>query len=128
MILAAVAARAVDDPKAAPPVVMPAFGVMESALKMKIAIDYKKLRIGEPWVSEVRVADVKSPSLAEQLGLKAGMEIVAIDGKRLAGLSQTEMERIMAAPKPENFTLLVKKSWLKAPEEIKVSLRAVAAP
>ena len=106
----------------APPVVLPAFNVIESALKVKVLISYRAFKGGLPFVTAMMVNDVKTPSFAQEAGLKSGMEIIAIQGQRVSGLSQPAVEQLLSQPARDFVVLLVRRSWLKRPEEIRISV------
>ena len=122
-IIAMMSALPVLGADSAPPVVLPAFNVIESALKVKVLISYRAFKGGHPFVTAMMVHDVKTPSFAQEAGLKSGMEIIAIQGQQVSGLSQAAVEQLLSQPARDSVVLLVRRSWLKRPEEILISVR-----
>ena len=103
----------------ASPVLLPPFNVIESVLKVKVVTEYQKTHLGA-FVTRMIVDEVKTPSLAQRAGLKKGMEIVAIQGHFVAGLSQAEVDQLLVQSARDSVVLLVRRSWLKQPEEIRL--------
>jgi membrane-associated protease RseP (regulator of RpoE activity) len=118
-VLALVASAALGA-DSAPPVVLPRFNVIESVLNVSVLTEYAKMSIGPAYATRMTVDKVKTPSIAQRAGLKSGMEIIAIHGQRVAGLSQAAVEQLLDQPVRDSVVLLVRKSWWKHPEEIRL--------
>lgn len=88
-------------------------------LNVKVRIVYRSTFLGA-FVSKMYAGDVKTPSIAQRAGLRGGMEIVAIQGQPVAGLSQIQIEQILSQPVQDEVVLLVRPSPKKDPEEIRV--------
>lgn len=106
-----------------PPVVLPPFSVVESALKVKVLISYHRFRNSPPFVTRMTVDEVKAGSFAEQAGLKSGMEIIAIQGQEVIGLNQTEVERLLSQLGKDTILLRVRRSWRTPPEDMRILVR-----
>jgi S1-C subfamily serine protease len=107
---------------APPPIVMPTVNVMESALKIKVTISYRRFKMGPPFVTGMTVDTVKPGSFAEQAGLKTGMEILAIQGTPVANLTQGEVERLLQQPAHGSVVVRIRRGWLKSPEDIRITV------
>ncbi len=106
-----------DEPQA--PVMLPAFNVVESVLSVNVRTEFRQTFFGA-FVTRMFVGEVKTPSVAQRAGLKKGMEIVAIQGKPVAGLSESDLSRLLVQPGLEEVVLLVRPSWLKEPREYRL--------
>jgi hypothetical protein len=114
------AARAADSDA---PIVLPAVGVSASILNVPVCIEYQRTPLG-PLVHKVYVGAVKTPSLAQQAGLKEDMEIIAIQGTKVANLSETALGELLLQPAKDYVVLLVRRSWLGKPVEIRLPVPA----
>lgn len=73
-------------------------------------------------VEEVVIEMVFKKSLAADEGLKRGMEILAINGTPLKGMTAAELEALKPAVGPV-LELLVKRSFFRKPETISIPLQ-----
>lgn len=128
---AAAAAPAPAAPASAasePPVVLPAMSVMESAMKIKIVTSYFHFSVGGAFATSMMVTDVKTPSFAQEAGLQSGMEIVAIQGKRVGGQSPGSVERLLRLPTDEPVVLTVRRPGKRRTEELTIPVRPPPPP
>ena len=63
---------------------------------------------------------VKSPSIAKRAGLVTGMEILAIQGQIVHGLSRPELAQVLQQEVAKEVVLLVRRSTKAKQEEIHV--------
>lgn len=103
---------------------LPAVSVTESLMKVNVVTSYQRFQIGEPYALAMTVAAVKAPSFAYESGLRKGMEIISIDGKKITGLTPAQVERVLAEPRKDAVVLLVRGGGIKKPKEIRISLTA----
>ncbi|MCX6955539.1 MAG: PDZ domain-containing protein [Verrucomicrobia bacterium] len=75
-----------------------------------------------PRISVLRVESVRENSAAARAGLAKGMEIVAIQGVALAGLTEEEYQRVMITPVVDVFVLRVRREGRVRTEEIRVAM------
>lgn len=96
---------------AAEPVVeLPAFHVSESLAHVVVSPFYERgRREADGRVLHLVVQDVRAGSLAAKAGLARGMEIHALQGVPLQGLTDAEVRDVMARPVTGDFVLRVKR-------------------
>jgi membrane-associated protease RseP (regulator of RpoE activity) len=125
LLLAPMLSPGAEDPA---PAVLPPVNVIETVLSVKVSTEYVRMNSGQPFATRMVVRSVKTPSIGQRAGLKNGMEIVAIQGQRIAGLSQTAVEQLLVQPVKDSVLLLVRRSWFRKPEEIRLSVGEIADP
>ena len=116
LILPAVALGAAE----LPVVKMAPVQVAEAMLDIKVVIRWQQGNYAAQWVDSIRVGDVKSPSIAKRAGLVPGMEIIAIQGQFVHGLSRPELTQMLQQEVAKEVVLLVRRSDRAKQEEIRV--------
>src|SRR5262249_32838792 len=91
------------------PATLSPYHVMESVLNVKLEIEYAMMKGSQPWVSRVRLDQVKHGSIAEKSGLKTGMEVIAIQGQTLGGLTKAQMENLLIQEGSDHVTFRVRR-------------------
>lgn len=76
----------------------------------------------DPRISFLRVESVREKSAAARAGLEKGMEIVAIQGVALHGLSEEDYQRVMRTPVAETLTLRVRRAGRVRAEELRIAV------
>jgi hypothetical protein len=79
---------------AEPPVRMAPYRVSEAMLDIKVGIMMAQNFSGQ-WVKSMWIRSVKPHSASERAGLVRGMEVVAIQGQSVRGLSQPELAQVL---------------------------------
>jgi len=75
-----------------------------------------------PRISMLKVESVRDNSAASRAGLAKGMEIVAIQGVALTGLTEEEYQRVMITPVTDVFLLRVRREGRVRTEELRIPL------
>jgi poly(3-hydroxybutyrate) depolymerase len=125
-------AAAVDE-TAAPALLLPAVSeaVMLPALRVSAVLASVELRpfyqpnagTETPTISFLRVETVRANSAAGRAGLSTGMEILAIQGVRVRGLTELDLNRLMALPAGEQIVLSVREPPSARERDIRVALK-----
>ncbi len=71
------------------------------------------------WIDSIKVANVKSGSLAKRGGLAKGTEILAIQGHFVHGLSKEELGRLLIQDEVKTIVLLVRDSAAGPQREVR---------
>jgi S1-C subfamily serine protease len=75
-----------------------------------------------PRISVLRVESVREKSAAARAGLEKGMEIVAIQGVALNGLTEEEYQHVMRTPVFDVFVLRVRREGRVKTEELRIAV------
>lgn len=75
-----------------------------------------------PRISVLRVESVREKSAAARAGLEKGMEIVAIQGVTLNGLTEEEYQQVMRTPVYEGFVLRVRRAGRVRTEDLRIAV------
>lgn len=75
-----------------------------------------------PRISMLRVESVREKSAAARAGLEKGMEIVAIQGVALNGLTEEEYQHVMRTPVFDVFVLRVRREGRVRTEELRIPI------
>jgi membrane-associated protease RseP (regulator of RpoE activity) len=124
LLAGAISLRAAVPAAQEPPVVLPEVSVMEGSMNIKVSTSYYRMGKGSAFATSMIVRTVKPGSFAEQAGLKTGMEIVSIQGTKVAGLNQGDVERLLSQPGKEVVVLQIRRPWKIRTEEMRIWLRA----
>ncbi len=73
-------------------------------------------------ISKLVVESVREKSAAARAGLEKGMEIVAIQGTALSGLTENEYQRVMQTPVSDVLVLGVRRSGRVKAEELRIQV------
>lgn len=111
-------------PASEPPIMMSAMSVMESVMKINVTTTYYRFPIGGEFATSMLVSEVRTPSFAYDAGVRKGMEIVAINGTKISGLSQGEITALLGSPKQDAVVLLIRGGGKKKPGEIRIPLKS----
>jgi C-terminal processing protease CtpA/Prc len=76
----------------------------------------------DPRISYLRVEAVREKSAAARAGLEKGMEIVAIQGVALSGLTDEDYHRVMRAPVMDALVLRVRRAGRVKVEELRIAV------
>jgi hypothetical protein len=76
-----------------------------------------------PTIAAAYVRVVRPNSRAGQAGIKVGDQILRVQGKPLAGLTDTQFKALFLLPFGDTYTLTIKRSAHSKPEEIAIPLR-----
>lgn len=76
----------------------------------------------DPRISVLRVESVREKSAAARAGLEKGMEIVAIQGVTLNGLTEEEYQQVMRAPVYDVFVLRVRREGRVRTDELRIAV------
>jgi C-terminal processing protease CtpA/Prc len=76
----------------------------------------------EPRISLLRVESVREKSAAARAGLEKGMEIVAIQGVTLNGLTEDDYQQVMRTPVYAVFVLRVRREGRVKTEELRIAV------
>jgi predicted metalloprotease with PDZ domain len=105
---------------AEPPVKMAAYHVSEAMLSIQVTTRWAQSSqsyVGQ-WVDSMRVGGVQPHSIAEKAGLRRGMEILAIQGQLVHGLTQDDLNHVLLQEVTREVVLQVRSSAHAAPVEI----------
>ena len=75
-----------------------------------------------PRISVLRVESVREKSAAARAGLEKGMEIVAIQGVTLNGLTEEEYQQVMRTPVYDVFVLRVRREGRVRTDELRIAV------
>jgi predicted metalloprotease with PDZ domain len=70
----------------------------------------------------LRVESVREKSAAARAGLEKGMEIVAIQGVTLNGLTEEEYQQVMRTPVYDVFVLRVRREGRVRTDELRIAV------
>jgi S1-C subfamily serine protease len=110
------------------PVVLPPYRVDAPLASVTMQVKYFARGSDEPRIDAVLIDGVKSDSRAARAGLAIGMEILAIQDDKLAGLTQEEFAKVMSRPLRDPFRLTVRRTRNSRPLTIALPLRVETAP
>lgn len=103
-----------------PPVALEPMSVMESVLNVHLEIEYGQVPYQPAWVERMYVGRVKPGSIADRAGLRTGMEIIAIQGKKVARLSEGAVQALLVQGVADHVELTVRRGWFHRPEQIRL--------
>ena len=77
-------------------------------------------------ISFLRVENVRADSVAARAGVTEGLEVVAIQGKRVRGLTESEVDDLMKLPVIDELVLTVRND-AKTERPLRIAARRPAA-
>lgn len=104
-----------------PPVKMEPMRVAAIWANAEVRIIYQRSSDG-PRISMLRVESVRPKSAAARAGLEKGMEIVALQGVALDGLTEEEFQHAMRTPVIDVLVLRVRRAGRVRTEELRIEL------
>ena len=105
------------------PVKMAPFAVSTGLMNIEVKIGFRSDYSGQ-WVDNIKIRRVKSPSNAQRAGLTKGMEVLAIQGQPVHGLTQPELSRVLRQEVEKEVVLVVRDSAAAPQREIRVGVSA----
>ena len=104
---------------AEPPVKMAPYTVSEAMMKIPLVFGWQQNYAGQR-LQSMRVGKIKPHSAAANAGLARGMEILAIQGQYVRGLTQSELAQILQIDVGHELVLTVERRPKEDPAEIHI--------
>lgn len=104
-----------------PPVTLEPVRVAAIWSNAVVRVIYQRSSDG-PRISVLRVESAREKSAAARAGLEKGMEIVAIQGVALNGLTEEEYQHVMRTPVYDVFVLRVRREGRVRTEELRIAV------
>jgi membrane-associated protease RseP (regulator of RpoE activity) len=104
-----------------PPVTLEPVRVAAIWSNAVVRVIYQRSSDG-PRISMLRVESVREKSAAARAGLEKGMEIVAIQGVALNGLTEEDYHHVMRTPVFDAFVLRVRREGRARTEDLRIPI------
>jgi C-terminal processing protease CtpA/Prc len=92
------------------------------------AVDLRGSQPSPPAIAGVYVRSVRPNSLADQAGIKAGQQLLKVEGRTLSGLTVAQFKALFLLPLGDRFSVTVKRVGSAKAEEIAIPLRRKKSP